>query len=258
MSFAFIISYSQQAIIEVSVYSALFISALSIYNIDHLVDANKLGVKAKSYRHSFYQKNKKKLLSWQFILAVVGIVIVFYLPLKVFWGGVGLLILIGLYFWIIFSFTNSNWIFREVIVAFGYTLAVAFVPVINGGLNLSLNFVWVFSIIFLIALSNLWVFSLYDVEVDRNHNHHSISSTINILNLKKMIGAVLILTILSTIGYSLYYHFWILGGALIITELAYLFLLVRHPFFNRNEYYRLIGETVLILPGIILLLSNAI
>lgn len=258
VSFVFIISYSQQVEINYFVYSALFISVLSIYNLDHLLDAIKLKDLPKSYRHTYYQNNRKALIIWQLLLFFIGLVILFYIPAKVFWAGVGLLLSIGIYFWVIFSFTETNWIFREVIVAIGYTVAVVFVPIINSGFSLNLNFFWIFSIIFLIALSNLWVFSIYDIEIDHNQKHHSIAKTLKVPYLRKLVRVVLLMAILVTLGYTYYYQAWVLGGTLFFTEFMYLLLLEKTVYFNKNEYYRLVGESVLVFPGMVLLSYNAI
>lgn len=258
ISFAYIISYTQQVEIDLSIYAALFVSVLSIYNIDHLIDAGMLQNDAKSYRHSFYQNHRKLLFLWQFILTGIGFTVLFYLPIQILWAGVSLLALIGIYFWIIFSFSKTSWILREVIVAFGYTTAVAFLPIFEFKLEFNLSFFWLFSIIFFIALCNLWVFSLFDIEIDKSQKHHSIARSVKPLHMKNLVRATAFITVVLTVAFTFYFSSFILGGALIITVLTYLILLENHAFFSKHEYYRLIGETVLVLPGALLLVTNAI
>lgn len=222
------------------------------------MDAAKLNGSAKSYRHSYYKNNNRTLIIWQLILLGVGIVILFYIPIKVIYGGVVVLLSIGIYFLIIFIFSKSNLIFREVVVAIGYTLAVTFVPFIGENIYLEARFYWILVIVFLIALVNLWVFSIYDVEIDQIQNHHSIARTVSVGYIKKLSIIIIILAFLVTLVFSYWYNLWLVGISLIIAEIVYLLLLEKQSYFKHNEYYRLVGETVLMLPGAVILIYNAI
>ncbi len=258
VSFVFSIAYFLQIEMDLTIYTALFISVLSIYNIDHLIDALKLKDTPKSYRHTFYQKHFKLLMYWQAILAVVGFIVLFYLPVLVLWAGLGLLIIITLYFWVIFNFTHINLFFREVIVAIGYTFAVAFVPFLSGEVHIKIGFIWMLVIVFLIALTNLWIFSMYDSEIDHSQNHHSIARSIKQINLQIMVRGVITLTFIAVVTFALFYEQWLLGSALFFVEVTYLLLLEKQSVFRKKEYYRIIGESILMLPGITILLYNAV
>lgn len=258
LSFALIISYAQ--LLETNYFSfiALFISVLSIYNIDHLLDATKLKGRALSYRHGYYQRNIKALISWQILLTVVGIIVLFYIPVEVIvWGGVSLLC-IGIYFLVIFRLAQTNLIFREVIVALGYTLAVSFVPFVYQPIQYGLLYIVLVIIIFFIALTNLLVFSIYDIHLDKIHNHHSVARSITVSSMRVIIKIIIFIILIIIMIFTIVFNLWLLGASLILIELIYLVLLENQAYFKKNEYYRLIGEFVLILPGLMLLLSNAI
>ncbi len=258
VSCVLVVGYALQIEINYSIYAALFISVLSIYNIDHLLDAIKLNGGAKSVRHAYYQKNSKALFFWQFILLAIGVVVIFYIPIKIFWVGVALLFSIAIYFLIIFRFTKTNLFLREVIVALGYTVAVCFVPIVSSDVYLSTNYFWLVAIMFLIALSNLWVFSIYDIKMDKNQKHHSMARNLNVSFMKNLVRGLVILTFLTTFGFAIYYKLWLIGSVLFFVEFIYLLLLEKQEYFHKNEKYRLVGEYILILPGAILLIYHAV
>jgi 4-hydroxybenzoate polyprenyltransferase len=258
VSFVYIISCSQHLKVSFIIYIALLISVLSIYNIDHLLDAIKLDKKAESYRHYYYQKNFKVLIFWQLILLFFGVITLFYLPIEVIIGGIIMLLSMTIYFWIIFNGAKKNLIFREIIVAFGYVVAVSLIPFLDKIEQINLNYLWLLLIVFFIALSNLWIFSIYDFEVDHLQNHHSIARALKKRIILNLVRITVIFSIISTVGYAFYYNLWFMGGVLLFTEFIYLLLVEKQLYFSKNEYYRLVGEVVLILPGGFLLIYNAI
>lgn len=258
-SFVFVIAYSQAVTINVSIYGALIISVLLIYNMDHLLDANKLkNTSAVSYRHKFYQKHFEALVFWQFILAFVGVIMAYFLPKTVLLAGVGMALLIGVYFIFIFKSAPANYIFREVVVAIGYTAAVAIVPFVSSNIFMELSYYGIISIVFFIALSNLWVFAIYDVVVDERQNQHSIARSIEISKLFKWVRAIILFSFSLIIYYSYVSQFWVLGLSLLLVEATYFMLLLKQYLFRKGEGYRLVGEIVLVLPGFLILMYNAI
>ncbi len=258
VSFVFIVSSVRKVEVDIATYLALIVSVLSIYNLDHLIDAYWLKETKSSFRHLFYQKYFKALWVWQFLVLVAGVWLLFQLPLAVIYAGIAMGAAIGLYFLIIFNTRYKNYLLREVIIAAGYTFSVAFIPFTASQSMPKLDFYGLLLIIFLIALTNLWVFAVYDYEVDKAQNHHSIAMSVANKNLAKMAGAVVGLSLIIIGMYMLYFQFWILGMSLIAVELVYLMLLTNQSFYKKNEYYRIVGELVLILPGLALLVAYAI
>lgn len=254
VSFTIVVSYTLQIGINPSVYLALFVSVLSIYNIDHLIDSKRLKKGEKSIRHAFYQEHMYVLFAWQVVLLIVGSVTIFYIPVEVLWGGITFLLLLGVYFLVIFKFSYADFWWREVVVALGYTLAVALVPFLSMPPTFGMAHLWLIGLIFFIALSNLWVFAIYEVDIDQGQNHHSIARITNINNLEKMAGTIIGLTIMAIIGLTIYFNSLLLGGIFLLIESVYLILLKKQPYFKKAENYRLIGECVLILPGMLILL----
>ncbi len=258
VSFVFIVSSVRKVEVDIAIYLALIVSVLSIYNLDHLIDAYWLKETKSSFRHLFYQKYFKVLLVWQFLVLVAGVWLLFQLPLAVIYAGIAMGAAIGLYFLIIFNTRYKNYLLREVIIAAGYTFSVAVIPFTASQNMPKLDFYGILLIIFLIALTNLWVFAVYDYEVDKAQNHHSIAMSVANKNLAKMARAVVGLLLVIIGMYMLYFQFWILGMSLIAVELIYLMLLTNQSFYRKNEYYRIVGESILILPSLVLLAAYAI
>jgi len=258
VSFVLVISHFQQVEINISIYCALFISVLSIYNIDHIIDALKLKDTSKSYRHAYYQRHLKLLVAWQVLLLLVGLIILFSIPYLILWAGFALLAIISIYFLVIFSYTKINLMLREVIVAIGYTLAVGLVPFLNGIVQLNFGFLWMLLMVFLIALTNLWTFALYDIDLDNSQSHHSIARSLNLGSLIKMVKGVIVLAFVVILLFAVYFEQWMLGSTLLLVEIVYVVLLKKQLVFRKNDYYRIIGEAILIVPGFISIIYNAI
>ncbi|MCF6359571.1 MAG: hypothetical protein L3J29_02275 [Cyclobacteriaceae bacterium] len=258
VSFVFIGSSIRNVETDPTIYLALAISVLSIYNLDHLFDAYRLKASHSSFRHSFYQRHFKILVIWQLILLIAGIWIIIYLPLQIVLFGTIMCCFIGLYFFIIFKFHHKNYFLREVIVAVGYAFSVAIIPFLASEEILDMEYYGLLLVIFFVALTNLWVFALYDYELDKSQNHHSIARLVQEKRLIPMAKIMIVITMIIIIFYFGSEHYWILGGAFFIIELVYLVMLVNQRFFRKNDYYRLVGELVLVLPGFLLLATNAV
>jgi len=255
---ALLCSSSIGVTITLSVYVALFISVLFIYNLDHLLDALKLTEDAKTYRHSFYQNHFKYLLIWQIVLGITGAITIYFLPLTIILAGSGMLLLMGLYFWLIFGYYQQNLIYRELFVALGYTFAISFSTIFSADFSFHFSYGWLLVLIFFIALTNLWVFSLYDLAIDELENNHSIARSLGTTFFNKLIKTTLFLTFVLIVCFTIAFNFWIIGLSLLVIELIYLLLLIKRNYFYYNEVYRLIGESILIVPGIVIIITNAI
>jgi 4-hydroxybenzoate polyprenyltransferase len=256
--FTYIFGEVLQLGISEYVYMALFISVLCIYNTDHLLDAISLKASTKSYRHAFYQRHLKVLVLWQLFLMITGLIVVYHLPVRVFLWGLLLLIVVGVYFWVIFRFKHHRLILREVVVGLGYVVAVGILPFVGDQFHLNLELGALLGIVFLIALLNLWIFSLYDIGVDSSQNHHSIAREIGRSSLIRLVRIVLGIAFILTIIYAVYSSFWWVSVGLLVIEISYLILLEKPAFFKTNEGYRLIGEMVLFVPGVAQICADAI
>lgn len=209
---------------------------------------------AGTFRRAFYQRHFTVLIIWQLVLIIIGIVIIFLLPMPVILAGTCMLILMGLYFWLILKALKNNLVYREIFVAFGYTLAVSIVP-ISTTYSLTLKLVWIVLIIFLIALSNLWVLAIYELGIDQKELRHSIARSVQKSRLLNLARSLVFLEVIATIGFMFYFNLWMEGGLLLLIEATYFVLLEGRSLFDKEERYRLIGEAILILPVLMYVLN---
>jgi len=258
VSIALLFSYTIGVTITFSVYVALFLSVLFIYNFDHLLDALKLSEDAKSFRHSFYQNYFKSLLIWQIVLGLAGVITIYFLPLNMILAGSCMLILMGLYFWLIFGHYRNNLIYREIFVALGYTCSISLASIFSANFMFQSSYGWLLVIVFLIAITNLWVFSIYDLAIDESENKHSIARSIKGSSFKNLIRATLYLTLILIVVFTIIFNFWAIGFSLFVVELTYLLLLEKQNSFYQEELYRLIGEAVLLFPALVIIIKYAI
>ncbi len=256
VSFVFIVSSIREVEVDKFIYLALVISVLSIYNLDHLVDAYRLKDEQSSFRHSFYKKHFKKLIFWQLVLLMVGVWILFQLPAQVMYFGVIMSFFIGLYFFVIFKYHYKKYLFREVIIAGAYTFSVAIIPFVTPDAIVATGFYELLLIIFLLALTNLLVFALYDYDVDERQKHHSIARRVTRKNIILMANIIIVIACVIIILFFTHQQNWVVGGALLTVELIYFSMLHFQPFFKKNDYYRLIGELILALPGALLFVAK--
>ncbi len=258
VSLVFIVSWIRQEEVATPIYLALVVSILSIYNLDHLLDAYRLNESKSSYRHSFYKKYFKMLIIWQAVLAICAVWVLFQLPIQIIIAGGIMSAAIGIYFIFIFNNTYKIYLLRESIVALGYALSVGVIPFFVSFECLSLEFSGIFFIIFFMALTNLWVFALYEQEIDEGQNHHSIARRIDVARLMMMAKGIIIISIIFIMVFLVIHSYYIIGTAFIIVQLIYFSLLLYKEIFRKNDFYRLIGESILILPGLLLLLSHGV
>ena len=251
------VSGTMQVSLPIPILFALFLSVLSIYNLDHLLDARKLNTEARSYRHAFYQQHIQAMVSWQVVLALVSIPLLFYLPLKVLYAGGALVVVIGLYFTIIFKQGFSMFMLRELAVALGYTLAVAVVPFAQVGFCLNYPHILLIINIALVAITNIWLFAYFDSDIDLYQQQASITRKIGAIQLHFWIKGLLWVTVLS-IAWYLWVSRTLAGVGLLFVELVYVVLFFKNAFFKPKEFYRLFGEFALLIPGALYLLYYAI
>jgi len=258
VSFVFIVSSFRNITVDNCIYVALVISVLSVYNLDHLVDAYRLKDEQSSFRHSFYKKHFTKFILWQLVLLMVGVWVLFYLPSQVLYLGVIMTFFIGFYFFVIFKFHYKKYLFREVIIAGAYTFSVAIIPFASFGAIIITGSYELLLIIFLLALTNLLVFALYDYDVDERQKHHSIARRVTRKDITLMAEIIIIIACVIIMLFFTRQQNWIVGGALLIVELTYFSMLRFQSFYTRNDYYRLTGELILALPGFLFFIKDAV
>ena len=237
-------------------YFILFLSVWIVYTADHLIDAQKNKEKTFSSRHLFYYRHFRQIvfgLSGALVLLVI--LLFFYLTpaLLIFgmtMGGVSALYL----FFVSRSKQPSPWLMKELYVALIYTAGIWGFP-----MWMRFPFPWKFWLFpfrfFLPVFFVLLLYSRYDYESDSKDGYYGMASAYYPGQIKFLMRFLLLLSLLLFVP-----AFWLFdysrialyesvyGAMLMLSWLLY----SREKDLKKDYRYRILGEWIFFLPGIII------
>jgi len=232
-----------------------------VYSLDHIIDSAKNKGEAVIYRHRFHYLYRKQII---FVLILTGLITaslsLMYLDRQIIILGLGLSIFIAIYFALIYFLKLKKTVFlqKELIIAFVYTSGIFIAPLYWYEALPSFSVIIIIFIIFLIAWFEGILISWFDNDNDIMDGHTSFTVIVGKRNTRRflivghMFVEILIVVVLIMIPVSIIFY------ALLITLIMNFILAMIIMFpesFARNNYYRLIGETVFLLPFSIILVS---
>ena len=236
---------------SVPMLSGLGMAIWLIYTADHILDARKATGEIVNPRHAFHRKYQKPVVGIAVLVFVIGVYNAFQLPLKTIYYGLVLVGLSGLYF--VYLKTSITQRFKESFAALVYTAGLfagplSLVPELNWDMAILAGF------FFLLAYANLLVLPLFEKEIDEQQGVVSIATrqgdfgvtfffyvTVMLITL----GAVLVVRFSDAFGYAPF---------LFILMSWSLFALISKPaFFHKYQLYRIVGDGIFFLPGLLLL-----
>jgi 4-hydroxybenzoate polyprenyltransferase len=237
-----------------SIPICMAISIWLIYTLDHLIDAKKYH-EISIERHLFHRRNFKLILINSVIIALFGIYIVLSLPAVTFLYGLGLIMLVIVYFTLIYFFENFH--YKEVLVAIVYSLGVFLGPLsLNSG-KIEVEFNVFFIQLLLLAMINLLLFSYYDFEKDKEDKNPSIAIKLGkpaVQRLLTFFFMVLVIIQTSSIIYFLGNFSHLIFQFLFMLMTVVLFALKKWKYhFAINDRYQFVGDGVFFIPTIWLL-----
>ncbi len=231
-----------------------------IYLADHLIDGFRWKENTKNPRHLYFYQNRQVLILIILLISMLDIVLIWlYLPLPlILFGGVaGLMVLVylaGVHF-----INAKNYLVfpKEIFVAFLYVIGIWGGPMFlthdyEKGIFPMIGF-------FLITLSNLFIYSYFEKEQDSVDGQISIFAP----NEKKrymyfLFGWIilsllytLIISITSEIQSATFYCMMIF----IVMLIAQMFLVYKASWFSINSRYRWMNEGIFLLPALMLFYS---
>lgn len=233
-------------------YFLLFLMTWLIYTADHLMDARNIPHQAHTPRHRFHQKYFRPIL----LAAILGfIAFVILIPkevdLDLFRHAVLLSGFILLYFLslILARKTKFRYVLKELFIALGYTVGVSLVPVSMAWPVDFFSWLLLFRI-FGLALSNLFLFSLYEIQPDVKDNHPSAIKFLGINVLKGILHVVLPVQALGSFFLMYIMDKWQYPFLLLLMNSILMVLFYFPKPFIKNEWYRIMGDGVFLVPGI--------
>lgn len=242
-------------------YIILPLSVWSIYTLDHLLDARRLGDAAHTPRHLFHHHHFRPLaiLVGVFALLCLGMALVYLGQNGVVFGlGMTGIVVIHLLLVKLVGDKTAPWLIKEVGVALVYAAGIWGLPVIEAGAWDSVVIWLLFLQFFFLALINLLEFSWYEQQIDALDGHTSFVRAIGERGAQRVLyalfgglGALMLLAVLLGQGAEI----WGAEGLYLAMSLVLLGLLLRPGYFGVQERYRAWGDGAFLLPGIYILLA---
>jgi 4-hydroxybenzoate polyprenyltransferase len=219
-----------------------------IYTADRLLDVKDIHGEVTSERHQFHKRNQRELTYWLAFIMIIDLALIFFMPTTIIKRG----ILLSMFVIIYIVVRKRLYLFKEFFVAVLYTAGVILpaIPENQFGLDAYLPILQ----FFFIALLNLVIFSWYERQNDLKDKQESIAT---ILSERAIRSSLLVLFIIS---FSISVYMTLLVKAYLVSMVfvimtAILFLICwRKPHFEKNDYYRWVGDSIFLFPLIYLLL----
>jgi 4-hydroxybenzoate polyprenyltransferase len=241
--------------LPLSVPVCLAISIWLIYTLDHLLDASR-STEITIERHLFHRRNFKTLVINLILIALAGFYVAWSLPTITFIYGLGLILLVLVYFTLIYFFKNFH--FKEALVAIVYASGVFLGPVSLIENGVSLQIISLFTQLLFLALINLILFSYNDLEKDQADGNPSIVIKLGREMTQQVLMLFFILLIVVQLGSLLFFlnnpEFLLFQILFIMMTAVLLSLKKWNVFFALNSRYQLIGDSIFFLPAVWLLL----
>ena len=238
---------------------ALGLCVWLIYTADHLRDAYRLKRRvAHTARHRYHQTRFKAVAAAWGIVAVIGLVVASFLPLRLIYYGVGLVVAVVVYFVLTQRTSLARWLPKEFMTALLYTIGI-FLPTLAAYEEpLYWNIGVLFFQYFFLALGNLLLFSWFEVEVDVQDRHESFALSAGRPLTRHIVllctGAVITTSLFMLLVVSTSFASSVAQGTVLAMGLGLLIIALRPTDFQPHGRYRLLGDGVFLLPVIPLLL----
>jgi 4-hydroxybenzoate polyprenyltransferase len=231
---------------------ALGLTVWVIYTADHLRDAYTIGKSASTLRHRFHQEHFRTLLIAAIAGVLVNVVIVFFIRKQVFVWGTVLAIGVGIYL-IVQRYLKF---LKEICIAGLYTCGVLLPSITVTGDRLTTGHYLLIVQFMMVAWLNLLIFSWFDREDDKQDRQPSfvtmLGEPVTRASIWCLIGSIFLVA-----GFS-FYRAEMKPAVLIVATmglvLALIFAFRKH--FAQQDYYRLLGDAVFLLPLFYLAWSN--
>ena len=237
---------------------ALGLSVWLIYTADHLRDAYRLKRRvAHTDRHRYHQTRFKAIAVAWGIVAVIGLGVLFFLPVLLLYYGMGLVIAVAVYFALTQRTLLAQWLPKEFMTALLYTIGIFLPSFAVYSEPLYWNIGVLFFQYFFLALGNLLLFSWFEVEVDLQDRHESFALNVGRPLTRHIIllclAAVIVTSLFMLLVVSTSFASSVAQGAVLAMGLVLLIIVLRPAYFQPHERYRLLGDGVFLLPIIPLL-----
>jgi len=237
---------------------ALSIAVWLIYTADHLFDARKIPHTAHSERHRFHQQNFRTLLLIWTLVAIMGSVLLIYLPYDLTQSGLIMVGLVGVYFMLIRFLPYLSFLPKELMISVLYTGGIFLAPLYSYTDQWDSKLLILITQYTLLALVNVLLISWYEQDMDRKDRHHSFVLAVGSANgIRTTKICLLILYASIAIGIFLFYSskpFTYVQLLLLLMTFTLQVVVLYPSFFSKKRRYRIWSDAVFNYPIFYLLL----
>jgi hypothetical protein len=228
---------------------SLGITVWIIYTIDHLLDAKKVAGFASTERHRFHQKHFKLLLVGVLVMILVDLFFVFFIRKVVFQSGVVLAGVMVVYF----LMQRYLRYVKEFIVAILFSCGVLLPSWSISSEGPDVDLVLVIGQFMTTALINLLLFSWCDRKNDTLDKRESFVTLVG-GNAKMFLWTLFVFNG-ALMVYSILYFTYMMDSVAIIFLMNVILLLIflQPKRFEINDRFRLLGDSIFLLPFFYLL-----
>lgn len=234
----------------------LSLSLWIIYTLDHLLDGLSIGKDASSIRHREHFLKHKQMVRWMLFGLIILIGLSFWVP-QVYYGYVLFLFILTLLHFCINYFLSRKYTFlrylKEIFVALVVTIGFVITPLIGNEESLNLTqLIYIFIIFYFINLSNLLIFSFFDRDRDHRDNMLTIAHLYSHRKLKRLIylgiGMSTTILVISYInGHLTLISFFVFASM----QLTLLFITSFPSYFKFSDRYRFFGDLIYLYPIVV-------
>lgn len=234
----------------------LLMASWVMYTADHLVDAQKRKSLAVNPRHLFHYQYRKQL---SLILVLVALVVLttslVSFSAKAIVTAMGILLVVGVYFSLLrwLPEKQKKFIPKELIIALIYVSGIWFVPLLFSTKTNSGHIVLILFVILLVWIETT-VVSWYEYKTDVTDGHYSFTTVFGKERTRRILKRLVLLTISLLIISGLFFtevSCRISFLLLLIVASGLLLLVFKPGYFEKNERYRLMGESLFYLPALV-------
>ena len=238
---------------------ALGLCVWLIYTADHLRDAYQLKRRvAHTARHRYHQTRFKAIAVAWTLVALLGLIVLFFLPLRLIYYGVGLVVAVAIYFVLTQRTSLARWLPKEFMTALLYTTGIFLPSLAAYAEPLYWNIGILFFQYFFLALANLLLFSWFEVEIDKQDRYESFALSVGRLLTHNIVllclSAVVITSLFMLLVVSTSFASLVAQGTILLMGLVLLLIALRPTYFQHHQRYRFLGDGIFLLPVVSLLI----
>lgn len=222
-----------------------------IYTVDHLLDAQKVKTPASTVRHRFHQKNFSFLLIMLVIAVITNLFFIFFIRKEVFQWGVVLSCTMIVYFLV----ERHLQYIKEFIISLLFSCGVLLPSLSLTSKPPDVSLMLLITQFILTAFLNLLLFSLFDHYKDNQDRRKSIVTLIGEQRTKQILIFIFACNFLLMLGATLYSPLALERTVIIFCmNTILLFVFIRSQWFGKEDRFRLVGDSIFLLPILYVLL----